>query len=204
MPIPESIYEEIDNIIDIPRSDRDDRFSAIDEVISHIQSLLLAPEYSSSSCERAELLYLLGYTYYQYPDRNNDRNIYTNVEKSLLAAIEIKADYSIAWLYLGHNAYDMGKYRDAIERFSNCQEEHFNSFYRLILLEMKLCCSINIEGLATMLSEVERFIDQLENHDPPEDIFPYVLTSILEKDTLNLEIFPKNQATILLSRLQKC
>jgi hypothetical protein len=76
MPIPESIYEGIDRIIEISISDRDELLPAIDGVISHIQSLLLAPEYSSSSNERAELLYLLGYTYYQHPDRIGDRNIY--------------------------------------------------------------------------------------------------------------------------------
>jgi hypothetical protein len=204
MPIPESIYDEIDNISEIPRSDTDERSPVIDEVISHIQSLLLAPEYSSFSSERAELLYLLGYTYYQYPYRNGNRNIYINIEKSLLSAIEIKADYSIAWLYSGHNAYDMGRYSDAKERFSKCQENHFNSFYQLIVLEIKLCCSIKIEGLAPMLNEVEKFVKQLENHDTPQDIFPYVLISILKKDSINLESLDKNKANTLLSRLQEC
>lgn len=201
MPIPESIYEEIDNILEISRSDRDDIPPAIDRVISHIQSLLLTSEYSSFSIERAELLYLLGYTYYLYPDRS-DRNIYENIEKALLSAIEIKADYSIAWLYLGHNAYDLGRYNDAKERFSMCQENHFNSFYQLILLEMKLCCAIKIEGLAAMLGEVENFVEQLEKHDPPEDIFLYVALSIIEKDSINLEGSDREKASILLSRLQ--
>ncbi|WP_310485453.1 hypothetical protein [Chamaesiphon sp. VAR_48_metabat_403] len=205
MPIPESIYEKIDNISEFSRSDTDEISPVVDEVISHIQSLLLAPEYSSSSSERAELLYLLGYTYYQYPYRNGNRNIYVNIEKSLLSAIEIKADYSIAWLYSGHNAYDMGRYSDAKERFLKCQENHFNSFYQLILLEMKLCCFIKIEGLAPMLNEIEKFVEQLENHDTPQDIFPYVLISIIKNDNINLEsLDKKNKATILLSRLQEC
>lgn len=204
MPIPESIYEEIDKIIEISVLDRDELLQAIDEVITHIQSLLSAPEYCSSSSERAELLYLLGYTYYQHPDRIGDRNIYANVEKYLLSAIDIKKDYSIVWLYLGHNAYDVGRYSHAKERFLKCKENHFNSFYKLILLEMKLCCSIKLEGLANMLGKVEEFVEQLENHDTPQDIFPYVLISILEKDTVNLENSDKNKANILLSRLKEC
>lgn len=201
MPIPENIYEEIDNIFEIPRSNRDDTQLAIDRVISHIQSLLLTSEYSSFSSERAELLYLLGYTYYLYPDRR-DRNIYENIDKALLLAIEIKADYSIAWLYLGHNAYDLGRYNDAKERFSRCQENHFNSFYQLILLEMQLCCAIKIDGIAEMLDEVEDFVEKLEKHDPPEDVFPYVVLSILEKDSINLEGSARDLAIILLSRLR--
>jgi hypothetical protein len=202
MQIPESIYLEFDEILEIPKSDRDRLFLSLDGVIGHIQSLLMAPEYSSPSHERAELMYLLGYAYYQYPDRENGKDIYTNIEKYLLLAIEIKADYSIAWLYLGHNAYDMGKHSDARKRFLKCQENHFNSFYQLILREMKLCCSIKIEGLAQMLSEIEFFVEQLENHNTPQDIFPYVLLSILEKDSINMESFNKDKVTILISRLQ--
>jgi tetratricopeptide (TPR) repeat protein len=202
VPISQNIYTDFDRILDIPSSDRDKLFLALDEVISHIQSLLLDPEYSSSSNERAELLYLLGYAYYQYPDRDNNRDVFTNVEKYLSLAVEIDPSYSIAWLYLGHNAYDMGKYNDAKERFSRCQENHFGSFYRLILIEMKLCTSIKIEGLAKMIGEVEKFVDLLESDDAPQDIFPYVLISIIEKDITNIENPEKDKANILLSRLQ--
>jgi tetratricopeptide (TPR) repeat protein len=202
MPIPENIYLEFDEILEIPRSNKDCLFLALDEVISHIQSLLLTPEYSISSSEKAELLYLIGYAYYHYPDRDNGRDIYANIEKYLSLAVEIDADYSIAWLYLGHNAYDTGQYNIARERFLKCQEEHFNSFYRLVLMEMKLCTSIKMEGLTVMIVEVGKFIDLLENHDTTEDIFPYVLTSILQGNSMILEDSSKKEVDNLLLRLR--
>jgi hypothetical protein len=96
----------------------------------------------------------------------------------------------------------MGKYSDAKERFFKCQEQHFDLFYQFVLMEMKLCCSIKLRNLTVMLDDVEKFIEILESNDTPENIFAYVLISILQKDSLNLKEFYKNKANILLSRLQ--
>jgi tetratricopeptide (TPR) repeat protein len=201
MSIPESIYEALD-ILSGRSYDEPDWLPTLNEIINQIQALLLSPEYLEPSTEKAELFYLLGYTYYQYPDKRHHPNLYANIERALLSAVEIIPNYSIAWLFLGHNAYDIGKYEDASERFLKCQESHFDSFYQIVLLEMKLCCSIQLEGLSAKLIEVEKFLKTLEGTEDSTGIYPYVLISILKNSNLKLESTEKDNIDSLLFRLE--
>lgn len=204
MPIPEDIYEGIDRILEIPKTERERLLKAINAVTGRIEIMLVASEYTLAFADRVELLYLLGYTYYLHPDRINDVSIYEKVENSLCLAIHIQPHHSFSWLYLGHNAYDLGKYHEASKRFAKCKEEDFIDFIRLKLLEMQLCCQIKSEGIIKMIPHVEKFVTLLENHSDPIDVFPQELTRILEEgyDKI-LEEIEKEKLSNMLARLSK-
>lgn len=141
----------------------------IEQTISRIEQLKL------QRSNDAAVLYSLGYAWYMHPERISSDQIQEHTEQSLLAAVTSDPNYALAWLYLGHHAYDLAHYQVALERFERCASiGALPEYLQLKAEEMRLCCLIRLHGLAMSMDAFDRFVRIAERH-PVEDVWPQEL-----------------------------
>jgi hypothetical protein len=183
------LWQQIDDAMDV--QDVEQRRSTVEEIINGLYELAAA-EHSSS------VLYSIGYAWYVHPDRMSSESIQQKLEDVLMDAIRVDPDCARAWLYLGHNAYDLGRYALAKDRFDRIAPGQLDGYLELKAEEMRLCCSIRLLGLAPSLDALERFVTIAEQH-PVQDIWPQELAKVLRDsvgavrpvDLARLEIFAR-------------
>ena len=180
MDIPESIFDSIDLLIDIPKTHESDIIHQIGLIQNQINDLLINKKSFYSQEKVAHLYYLLGYVYYLHPKKMRDSLIFQKVEKLLNTAKKLDEKHSMAKLYLGYNAYDNQDYILAIERFDLIDPNSIAPYFYLRLLETRLCCSIRYQGLIYSLDELESFVQEAGKHNM-EDIYPYLLARTIEE-----------------------
>ncbi|NEO88673.1 MAG: hypothetical protein F6J87_31255 [Spirulina sp. SIO3F2] len=198
--IPQKIYDEIELMMEIPVDSHNKIVEKVTNISNEIKSEI--DSFSSQYCpeDLAHLFYLLGYTLYHNPEKLNNPFIYREIEKSLSSAIEIDSEHYMAQLYLGYNAYDRKDFLLAKERFRLINENDLEPFFALKLLEIKLCCSIRVDGLGSSFQEFEDFLDEADRH-PVEDVFPLSLDRTIEDCRNSLRISQEQQLEHLLKRL---
>lgn len=143
--------------------------SAIEELARRAESL--AHETGS-----ADAFYSLGYVLYFHPERTESGALHARVDRALLDAIKVDPHHARAWLYLGHNAYDVGEFALAKRRFQRIADGALPPYLDLKAKEMDVCCAIKTEGLRAAVLEFRRFVKIAEAH-PSEDIWPKELAS---------------------------
>lgn len=169
MNIPDSIFQKIDNVEII--EDPIELKGLIEEIISELKSI---PNYEKDP----DINFYIGYCYYFHPDRRYSIEIENIVEQSLQLAISQSPDFAYAWLYLGHNVYDLGNYNLALERFMNVNTDKLNSYIGLKTLEMRVCCKIHLKGLSSCLSDLDEFVTIAE-HGESIDLVPWQLAKAI-------------------------
>lgn len=200
MDIPENIYSSIDQLIEIPKINKDAIIHQIRFIQNEVDNLLIEKKASYSKEKIAELFYLLGYIYYLHPDRSRDNLIFQKVEKSLNTAIQLDNKHSMARLYLGHNAYDSQDYILAKKRVDLISRDAIDPYFYLKRLEISLCCSIRTRGLINCLEELEAFIQEAEKY-PIEDIYPPSLARTIEDCKNSLPASQHSRLMQLMERL---
>lgn len=201
--IPEKIYNDIDLVLEPPDKRKEAIISQINLVVDEIKNLVSAQKKSEEyDYDLAELFYLLGYVLYYHPERIKNPAIYQEVEKSFLSALEIDHEYPMAWLYFGYNAYDKEQYSEAQQRFLMVKKDSLDPFWNLKLLEIKLCCSIKLDGLDASLDKLETFVEEAEKL-PVEDVYPLSLDKVIEECKASLVPANRLRFTCLLKKLDK-
>ena len=123
--------------------------------------------------------YAIGYGLYAHPCRLDEQAIRQGVEESLLKVVAIMPDDGLAWLYLGHNAYDFKDWSLALNRFERVGP-HLPRHLLLRAQEMRVCCNIRLTGLAASLIQLKFFVTECEL-SAKEDIWPVELASCLSE-----------------------
>ena len=200
--IPRTIYDKIDFALSIPRDNAEDLKEATEEVITNLSKLISNSEILKTREQQVELFYLLGYSLYIHPERRLVKEIYEKTETALWSAIQLDPDYGNAWLYLGHNAYDMENYEAAQQRFNQIKEEQVTQFLWLKALEMRVCCSIWLKGLTKTLDEIEEFVSEVEKR--PDAVIAHLnLYQVLKACDNKLGIRERGRMTRLAIRLDR-
>lgn len=200
MEIPDSIYDSIDLLIDIPTANKDAVIDQIRFIQDEINALLIEQKRFYTEEQIAELFYLLGYVYYLHPDRINDKSVFQKIEKFLATAVQLDEKHSMARLYLGYNAYDSKNYNLAKERFKLISRDAIDPYFYLKLIEIALCCSIRIQGLMNCLEDLDSFVKEVEQY-PIEDIYPHSLAKTIEGCKHSLIVSQNSRLIQLMERL---
>lgn len=168
--IPEAILSRIDGALSLKQ--RDLLARTVEEIISDLAGL-------PAGEDQAEVDYLVGYLWYIHPSRLVSSSIVDLVEKSLSSAIQSSPDHALAWMYLGHNAYDFGRYKEAHERFTRVDPRSLSLYLGLKSVEMLASCSIRLKGVSDSRAELVRYVEAAEESEK-EDVWPSELARALE------------------------
>jgi hypothetical protein len=158
----DALWEEVERASSA--EDVSDRRRAIDAVIAKAKRL-------SEQTRTAPTLYMLGYAWYFHPDRASSQFIQDEVQTALRSALEVEPNYARAWMYLGHHAFDLGRYEEARRSFDRVELDQLGEYWRMKVFEMRLCCAIVMDGLSHSLPMMEQFVRRAEQ-DPPQDVWP--------------------------------
>ena len=199
MDIPESIFNGIDLIIEIPQANKDEIIRQISIVQNDINYLVTNKKSFLLKEQIAHLYYLKGYIYYLHPNRSIDELISHKVEKFLDTAIKLDSNHSMAKLYLGHNYYDNKDYFLAKKIFNSISRNSIDQYFYIKVLEMSLCCSIKTQSQIVWLEDLESFIQEIEQC-PIEDIHPHSLARAI-KGFINSNSLPDTKIVRLMERL---
>lgn len=168
------------------------RIVRVVEQLEEIQSKGLGPMVS----------YALGYSLYAHPDRISDQTISDAVDRHLKNVLRSKPHDALSWLYLGHNAYDLGKFEVALENFSKAAEGELPDYLALKALEMRLCCQISCLGLGATLESLESFVEAVEGHSA-EDIWPQELAKVIHSRRGEVSSVLRSKLAVLFARLDR-
>jgi hypothetical protein len=114
----ETLWEEVELAANI--EDVDGRRHAIESAAMAVDSFV-------AGSRTPDALYLLGYAWYFHPDRISSRAIQNKMATALLGALDIDGGYARAWMYLGYNGYDLGKYETARDYFDRIDLDQLDS-----------------------------------------------------------------------------
>lgn len=171
------------------------RRAEIERVISQLEDL-------RSDEASGEVDYALAYAWYFHPCRSNDEAIQRKVSTLLLAATRRNPADFLAWLYLGHNAYDILQYGTALEYFNRAIGVSDADYLGLKAREMTVCCLMRSLGINAALDELERYVNKAEVC-PAEDIWPEQLAAALKDKSREPIPFDTVRLTVLLERLDR-
>jgi tetratricopeptide (TPR) repeat protein len=124
--------------------------------------------------------YALAYALYLHPLREHSQHIRDRVNELLKAVVEERPEDFLAWLYLGHNAYDFGQYSAAMQYFREACERAKNDYLGLKALEFLAASTARQRGLAAAISPIERLAKAAETAEK-EDVWPQELGKVLEQ-----------------------
>jgi len=191
--IPESILSKIDAALELKHQDELRR--ATEDIVADLKVL-------SSDIDDAQIDYLLGYVWYIHPDRQHSNQIQEASDKALLAAVSKDPDKALAWLYLGHNAYDLGRYEMAEERFLKVDLQQLSPYLGAKAQEMILCCRIRLHGLGRCLKELDKFVSMAEELEG-QDLWPQELARVLGEAKGGIGEFDRARARVAARRLDE-
>lgn len=186
----ERIRDQIDYFLDL-----DDFAEAVELGDRLIEKLIrLVPQ-------SAETKYLAGFVAYMHPNHATDKSLQHLAENALLECLRLEPSPStaaLAWLYLGHEAYDSKDYRAADERFHHCDPTVLHPYLAAKVLEMRLCNFIRRHGLDRAIEAVERFAKQVAQFDS-DDLVLIELAATLAHELDRTEISPESKRRLLLA-----
>jgi len=104
----EAFWEEIERASE--ERNVEQRRSAIEAIAAR-----LAGEIARSPT--VPLFFLLGYALYFHPDRLTSPAIQERLKSALQSALDLDPGYARAHMYLGHQAWDLGRYAEAKSHF---------------------------------------------------------------------------------------
>ena len=131
----------------------------------------------------AEGLYLLGYAQYLHEGARVPGAVREASKSALREALRLNPRHAAAHLYLGHHAYDEGRYDDArleleLGKLEPTNDE-LDDYFEVKRREMLLCCEVQTKGIAGALCELESFADCVEERSV-FDIHPINLVRQIE------------------------
>lgn len=110
--------------------------------------------------------YVWGYASYVHPDRRTDRDLYEVVESALHRCLALDPGFVFAALYLGYNAYDVGAYGLAAERFDAVDVTSLEPYMALKAHEMLVCARVMRDGsFAGHHASLSHFVDRCRAFD---------------------------------------
>lgn len=123
--------------------------------------------------------YAGAYARYLHPARRRSVEMQTSVDDLLRRTLgSAPAEYR-AWLYLGHNRYDLGEHAAARGHFEEAARLAPEPDYLgLKARELAVCCSLTERGVAGAIEELEAYVASAARH-PVEDIWPAELARVL-------------------------
>src|SRR5262245_51034727 len=71
--------------------------------------------------------YTLGYVLYKHPERIRSPQLQDETERALQTAVERDPGHALAWMYLGYNAYDLGRHDVARRSFERAEPKQLMS-----------------------------------------------------------------------------
>ena len=148
----------------------------------------------------AATLFLLGYAWYFHPERMTSPVIQEKVEAALRYAIELTPAYARAHMYLGHQAFDLGRYKEARSHFENVNVEQLEPYWGMKVHEMRVCCAIAIDGLPQSLNALEGYV-QMAEQLPCQDLWPTQLAKWIKAQAPQLGEFEIRRVRKLAARL---
>lgn len=189
--VPEKILRKIDEVVEL----RDERTlsDSIEELVPAIEALQ-GFEYNSFAN------YLVGYLWYLHPRRGKLCQIESASESALEKAIALDPSNGHAWLYLGHNAYDSGRYLVALKRFRQSLSQLHSRYLLTRAREMVVCCRIRLYGLTECLDDIDRFVWHASEAEV-QDVWPQNLHNVLKVRVGDLTEFDKARLGKSLRRL---
>ncbi|APR77039.1 Hypothetical protein A7982_02386 [Minicystis rosea] len=148
------------------------------------------------------ILYALAYAWYHHPDHARSAEIQARVTALLTSVLKARPDDFLAWLYLGHNHYDIGELEAASQAFERACAVAPPDYIGLKAYEMALCCAIAMRGLAASLDALARFVEHAERL-PSEDVWPRELAQALVTHAAPLSGDERARAIDLATRLDR-
>jgi tetratricopeptide (TPR) repeat protein len=176
--------------------DPQERAELLEDVVRMIGPL------TSEHVDDAPGFYAVGYSWYMHPRRLLEPRIYEAAEDALRTAVELNPDDALAWLYLGHNAYDFGHYDSARDRFVRVNVRQMSDYLRLKVEEMSLCCDVLLNGLGPSLDCFDKFVCSAETLEPV-DIWPQQLAKLLASEARRLTATELPRLQAFAQRLDK-
>jgi hypothetical protein len=150
----------------------------------------------------ASLFWLLGYAWYLHPDRMTSTPIQKRSEAALHSALDLAPTYARAHMYLGHNAFDLRNYAEARSHFDRVDLSQLGSYWAMKVREMRVSCTIAIDGLASALEQMDEFVHIAEQHPPP-DVMPTVLYRLVKTERSLLGEVETERLQRILERLDR-
>jgi hypothetical protein len=150
----------------------------------------------------AWLFWLLGYAWYLHPDRMTSTPIQKRSEAALHSALDIAPTYALAHMYLGNNAFDLRNYAEARSHFDRVDLSQLGSYWAMKVREMRVSCTIAIDGLASALDQMDEFVHVAEQHPPP-DVMPTVLYRLVKTARSQLDEAETERLQLILERLER-
>lgn len=131
-----------------------------------------------SGSDDADTLYALGYVLYKHPRRMTSTALQDETEATLRRVLTRDPSHALARMYLGYNAYDLGRYDAAKEHFVDADPSRLAPNFALSRDELILSAEIRRDGLAESLPALERYVAMAEAATV-YDIFPMTLARTL-------------------------
>ncbi|AGP40041.1 hypothetical protein [Sorangium cellulosum] len=187
----------IDQLLTRVDEARDERTS-----LAEIEDAIRQLEALASREPGTDADYALAYSWYFHPRRRDDETIQQRVSALLLPLTQKNPRDFLAWLYLGHNAYDLMRYDIALGYFRQASLVAPSSYIGLKAHEMVVCCLVTHSGISASLDEMERFVNRAEGY-PAEDIWPQQLAAAVGGSCQKLGADEAARLTVLLGRLDR-
>ena len=189
-------------------SERERFYNAINELlleqkpqVLHRRCKELQQQIVEANLPIGEPEYYEGFLHYLDPTKSASRA--SEGKRALHIAIEKARDpyvVSLAYLYLGHFHYDEEDLIAAAFYFSKADETVFDDYLRAKLLEMRLCCAIEINGLGNSLDKLVKYVAEMEQF-PCQDVWPAALAKTLREAVLSSNQVTLNQAVEAAERI---
>lgn len=165
----ESVWKEIDEAVEAPAADRENRLSS---ALTKLQGMSQADP---------EVLFAKGYALYFYPDRLLSTARQVETEQSLSKVLQVDPDHDRARLYLGHHYYDIGRHREALACFDGLSRDRLSPLLYLKSIELGACCRLVLEDrLADAAPALESYIE-LAQQASEYDVFPVHLVEVIKR-----------------------
>ena len=144
-----------------------------------VRASALAQRLRSLSKEDPDKLYALGYVLYNHPERSRNQALQKETEEVLQRVLVRDPYHAWARMYLGYNAYDLGRYDAARQHFLDADSSQLTPNFALSRKEMILASDLRNGDISENLASFEKYVAEAERAESV-DVFPMSLAKTLE------------------------
>lgn len=190
----EEIWNQVDDITDLPDDRRAFEIEALDR---KIQSSI------DRNNQSHPLLYLRAYLLANHPDARQNEDLSRTIIAAFEEAIGCGQNVGLSRLFLAHHLYDIGQVQRA-SLLLNRRELPVPEDPNLALKqeELVVCCLLRLGNFRLAIEKLRKYVSLCESL-PKEFVFPTILSSLMKHFSSPLGVDVKKELKPLLSRLSE-
>lgn len=168
-----TIWEDIDSIHGFVVNNTEMR-DQVEFIVQRIHSLL-----QEENANKADLYCALGYIGYHF---NHLLSVSINTIECLNKSLQFNNQLTTSWLYLGYSFFDQNDWEQSLNAFNHINPDSFNSLLlelQLKIMELKICCKMQIDRQHNITPEAKMFVSQLRNANNCDKPHPTELLHII-------------------------